>query len=183
MTRYFFLLFLFVASQPFCFGCDCSRIADLKKSRVVSFEESELVFIAKVVSTGESEKLKSKGWFNNKIFELEVTENFKGTRTGQIVNGRALTSCSGYPDSGIWLIYGNYDSEGFLNYSICGLSRSFYKPQLISYEEYTPRPPTLEELKNPQPDDDLDWSIEMANIKLSAAIDLKEEVHWLRTQK
>lgn len=175
-------IFLMIWQLP-ASACDCSRIRNLTETQSASFEESDLVVIASVESVGESMRYQSQGWFNNKIFEVEVTENFKGAKVGEVLKGHALTSCSGYPDTGLWLIYANIDDEGLISFSTCGLSRAFHKPEQIYYDEYTARPPTKEELENPQPNDDLDWAIEQANVKLTAAKDLKEEVLWLRSMR
>lgn len=182
MIRYIFLLAL-ITYQFTSTACDCVRIKNLEDARRTSLEESDLVFIGKVVSLGENLQYKYDGWFDNRVFEIEVTEGFKGANGGDILKGRSLTSCSSAPEPGIWLIYANIDEEGFMTFSYCGLSRAFNKPERITYDEYVVRPPTKEELENPQPNDDLNWAIEVATIKLQAANDLKEEVLWLRKQK
>jgi hypothetical protein len=183
MKRQILLIILLAVMTFSAFACDCTRNSNLKEAQKASFEESDLVFIGEVVSIGENLKYKYKGWFDNRIFEIEVTEGFKGATIGDILKGRSLTSCSTAPEPGIWLIYANIDEEGFMTFSYCGLSRAFNKPERINFDGYTVRPPTIEELENPQPDDDLDWAVELATIKLQAANHLKEEVLWLRSLK
>ncbi len=182
MKKYVFLITILTA-QLSSSACDCGRIKNLQEARTTSYEESDLVFIGQVVSLGENLQYKYEGWFDNRVFEIKVTEPFKGANVGDILKGRSLTSCSAAPEPGIWLIYANIDDEGFITFSYCGLSRAFNKPERIFFDQYVVRPPTQAELENPQPNDDLDWAIELATIKLQAANDLKEEVLWLRKQK
>lgn len=182
MIRYIFLLTILTA-QLSSSACDCVRIKNLQDTRITSYEESDLVFIGQVVSIEENLQYEHEGWADNRIFEIEVTEGFKGANVGDILKGRSLTSCSTAPKPGIWLIYANIDDKGFMTLSYCGLSRAFNKPEQINFDQYAIRPPTMEELKKPQPNDDLDWAIELATIKLQAANDLRAEVLWLRNQK
>lgn len=182
MIKYILPLVLIIFQQLSAQACDCSRIVNLDEARKAAFEDANLVFVGRVMSIGENFDYTYQGWFNNKIFEIEVTESFKGTETGTVLKGHALTSCSGHPDEGTWLIYANIDENGLIMFSTCGLSRSFNRPQQILFEGYTPQPPTKEKMANPQPNE-LDWSIELATIHLQAAKDLKDEVTWLRNRK
>ena len=183
MIKIILILVLLISQQLSAQACDCSMISNLNKARKAALADADLVFVGRVVSTGENFDYTYQGWFNNKIFEIEVTESFKGTKTGIILKGHALTSCSGHPDKGIWLIYANIDENGMIMFSTCSLSRSFHEPQQIFFEGYTPRPPTKEETENPKANNDLDWPIEIATIHLQAAKDLKTEITWLRTTK
>jgi hypothetical protein len=152
MKRQILIIILLAVMNFSAFACDCTRNSNLKEAQKASFEESDLVFIGEVVSLEENLKYKYNGWFDNRIFEIEVIEGFKGATIGDILKGRSLTSCSAAPER-------------------------------INFDGYVVRPPMMEELENPQPNDDLDWAIELATFKLQAAKDLKEEVIWLRTQK
>ncbi len=178
-----YIILIFLTSQLSAEACDCSGIRNLNNARETAFKEADLVFVAEVVSIGENYDYSSEGWFNNKIFEVKVKESFKGAKVGDLLKGNALTSCSGFPDKGIWLIYANLDANGMIAFSTCGLSRSFQKPQHIFFKGYTSRPPTKEESENPKLNFYIDWSIELATIQLQAAKDLKEEIYWLRTKK
>lgn len=178
MKRFIVLTVLMISVYFSTKACDCKEIPDLEEARITSYQYADLVFIGKVVMIGENHDYTDKGWFNNRIFELRVVESFKGTEVNTLLKGHALTSCSEVPDKGMWLIYANLDEYGMVSISACGLSRSFYSPDLILVNQYLLTPATAEE-----PEDfnrEIDKAIEKANIKLLATQELKEEVLWLR---
>lgn len=163
-------------------ACQCIGIEDLKKAQQEDFEDSDLVFVAKVTKVYKSDEYKKKGWFNNIVYELKVTENYKGTEIGTIVKGHALTSCDIYPkENETWLVYANKGKKGMISLSSCGISRSIYQPERIMYRNYTPEPPP----KDYEQDSDFMFNIgiRLAKIRLQAANDLKEEIIWLRSKK
>ncbi len=176
------ILTLFASTHLNSFACQCIGIEDLKNAQQEDFENSDLVFVAEVIKVYESEEYEKKGWFNNVVYELKVTESFKGTEVGTIVNGHALTSCDIYPDENeTWLVYANKGKKGMISISGCGLSRSIYHPERIMYRNYTPDPPPRD--YEEKPDFMFDIGIKLAEIKLQAAKDLKEEIIWLRSNK
>lgn len=175
------ILTLFASVHLNSYACQCIGIEDLKEAQLEEFENSYLVFVAEVVKVYKSEDYKEKGWFNNVVFELRVTEGFKGTEVGIIIKGHALTSCNIYPkENETWLIYANKGKKGMISISECGLSRSIFEPQRILFDGYTPEPPP----RDYEQDSDFmfDIGIQLAEIKLKAAKDLKEEILWLRSK-
>ncbi|MEL7145701.1 MAG: hypothetical protein AAFO69_04980 [Bacteroidota bacterium] len=182
MTKY--IIFLLLIGGHFSAGaCGCNPHKNLQKSRKYALKYTDMIFIGEVTPIPKNAPTSPADWGKAPIFEVIVTEQFKGVNVGDTLSGIIRSSCSITPTAGLWLIYAEVDEQGFISIASCGLSRAFYQPERIFYEQYTMRPPTIAELENPQPNDDLDWAIALANIKLQAAKDLKEEVLWLRTKK
>ncbi|WP_436515665.1 hypothetical protein [Ekhidna sp. To15] len=176
------ILTLLTFIQLNLYACHCGFIENLQQTQQEDFENSELVFVAEVIKVYESQEYSKEGWFNNVVYELKVTESFKGTTVGKIVKGNALTSCDIYPkENETWLVYANMGMKGMISISGCGLSRSVYEPQRIMYPKYTPEPPP----KDYEQDSDFIFNIgiRLAEIRLQAAKDLKEEIIWLRSKQ
>ena len=182
MLRKILILTLFVSIHLKSFACQCDFIEDLPETQREDFVNSDLVFVAEVIKVYESEESESKGWYDKVMFELRVTENFKGTKREAIIKGAVLTSCDISPiENETWLIYGNRNNDGLISISSCGLSRSILRPERILYKNYIPQPPPKDYKQ--KPNFMFDTAILLAEIRLQAAKDLKEEIQWLRTRK
>jgi len=179
MKKQLLLLLTITLFLP-AFACQCPVIENLKEEQQASFADCDVVFIGKVISVGKSMKYQSEGHFDNRIYEIEVIEGFKGTEVGEILKGYALTTCSASPDNGTWIIYASKDDECNIYYSSCSLSRSFHEPDRIMYPDYIPPPPPSMEQ---QVEDVLAATSLMAKIRLKAVEDLQEEIEWLRSKK
>lgn len=182
MTKYIILLLL-IGGHFAAGACSCNPHKNLHASRKYELKHADLIFIGKVTPIPENHPSSPADWGKSPIFKVVVTEQFKGVNVGDTLSGILSSSCSINPTAGLWLIYAEVNDQGLISISSCGLSRAFYQPERIFYDQYSIRPPTIAELENPQPNDDLDWAIALANIKLQAAKDLKEEVLWLRTKR
>ena len=177
--RIFIVGFLLLSNSSF--ACDCSFINDLKKSQEQSLEFFELVFIAEVVSVDT----KNDSNHYNDEYQVVVKETFKGDiKVNQILNGKVSSSCSVLPEKGLWLIYTMVDANGIIEFSSCGISRSFTKPYHLYFAPYVPYPPTKKENNlDLQIDVKIDVEIDSIKRKYQAFQDLKAEIEWLRGKK
>lgn len=155
-------------------ACTCG-MKSLKENQVVSYNSAELIFIGDVVDidtiTGN--------------YKIEIVELLKGLPKTKTVNGTTLTSCSGFPSLGRWILYAGYDGET-IEFSSCGMSRSFSDPQYVFVEDYVyPIPPRgIWEEKSPESTDIYFGLLErILTIKENALTDLKVEIEELRLKK
>jgi hypothetical protein len=119
-TTFFLLLFSIKT-----FACNCPKVEELKDKQISEYENSECIFIGEIFEID----------YENQIFKIKVTESFKGSKIGEIYNGKFDSSCGPRIDhEGIWLIYGNFFDSSILTANECGLSRSFKKPEFGHYK-------------------------------------------------
>jgi|JI9StandDraft_1071089.scaffolds.fasta_scaffold74770_3 hypothetical protein len=153
-------------------ACDC-KIKSLKENQDLSYNYAQLIFIGDVVeidtTTGN--------------YKIEIVEILKGKSKAKIVKGTAMTSCSGFPGLGRWIIYAESFDGDTIEFSSCGMSRSFSDPQYVMISDYTyPLPPKdLSEMKST--DIHLDLLTKILTIKEKALSDLKTEIIDLRKRK
>lgn len=154
------ILLLFYFSFE-AFSCSC-KIGGYKESQEIDFELSDLVFLGEVITVEETS------------YKFQLIEIFKGDSNMKIIEGMLFTSCSMIPrkGEGQWLVYGNL-TNGKLDISQCGVTRSYAKPHLIMVSDYTP--PLGLHSKNYQ---------EHINMLVKKGQkDWKEEVKMLKTKK
>ncbi len=97
-----------------------------------------------------------------------------------MLTGKVSSSCSIFPEKGLWLIYTMVDENGIIEFSSCGLSRSFNQPDYLYFASYVPNPPTK---KEESLDFQLEVEMDFVRKKYQAFLDLKEEIEWLRKKK
>ena len=168
----FFLLITFSTHQVF--PCICGQIS-LKKLQQNSYENSELILIGDVIEADQT----------NGTYTLQIVELLKGKYRSVTIQGKTINSCSGFPEKGRWIIYGNI-VEDFLDFSQCDMSRSFREPHWVFVNEYKPpAPPSPYEKKNAKSDVEysLQFETALAEIRQQAITDLKNEIILLREKE
>jgi hypothetical protein len=113
------LLLTFLISSKLT-ACECTIPKDLTSVQTNEFENSDCIFVGEVIVL-DSEK---------GTFKVKVAESFNGDKKGEIYNGIYNFTCEPIINKkGKWLIYGNINEDGFLEISLCGLTRSFTNPE------------------------------------------------------
>lgn len=127
MYRIFILLPLFFLYYN-SYACICVG----KKNYERDFENSDLVFIGRVIEV------------DSNTFEFEVLENLKAAGK-TTYNGIYLSSCDVLPNKNEkWLVYANFNKEGYIYIGDCSSSRSFNNVISSSGYEFTPPPKHLD---------------------------------------
>lgn len=129
MKKLLFILFLLPISQVY--ACDCKEMS-LLQNQVISKSSSKIIIIGKLISYD----------VNNGTYLFQSLEVLKGMILNDTISGRIIDRCSGFPTiNGKWIIYVDSIEDGFINFSQCGMSRSFSKPESVRVLEYFIGPP------------------------------------------
>ncbi|RAI94004.1 hypothetical protein [Algoriphagus yeomjeoni] len=164
----FILVFLLVTELYSEKLCDCYFQEDLASAQKLNYEESDLIFLGKIVERNDDGS-----------FKFEVLETLKGEEVGFVI-GSLTNSCTIFPDENeeFWLVYTNSpNSDEFITMSQCGLSRSFKFPYLLKFT--SPPPP-----RNPSdPTLHLESELEYSKKRIEALEILKSEIEQLRKWK
>jgi len=155
-------------------ACDC-KIRTIKESQATSYSSSQLILIGNVVEidtvTGN--------------YRIEIMELLKGSSTIKTISGVTTTSCSGFPSLGPWIIYADSFEGETIEFSSCGMSRSFSDPQYAMVKDYAYPIPPKELMK--RSDDSTNAYLELSKriltIKEKALADLKIEIEELRKRR
>lgn len=156
-------------------ACDC-KTSSLKKLQDLSYDESPLIFVGDVLTSNQK----------TGTYKIKVVEIFKGQTKTTIIEGKSLTSCSGFPDRGRWIIYTETYKDGVIDFNSCGLSRSFENPQFIMVTEYKVPPPPSKEYETESKysiQANIDFERAMLKLKEKALTDLEIEIEDLRKRK
>jgi hypothetical protein len=156
-------------------ACDCDA-KGLKENQARSFKYSPIIFVGDVLFADQK----------TGTYEIKIVEVFKGEIKTPTIAGKVLTSCSGLPKNGRWIIYADSVSNGMIDFSMCGLSRSFENPHDVNVKEYEIPPPPTKEYET-----DSKFSIQaninlqrnILNLKAEALTDLELEIEELRKMK
>lgn len=158
-------LLLLVSKEVIACSCGLSKLSEKQKWEI---EHSECIFIGEVFEIDK----------RNQTFKVRVSESLDG---GDISNniyvGKNWEYCSPYIDKkGKWLVYGSTEN-GFLRLNLCGISRSFDYPIILS------SPPPLVEL-NEKPKSEIadkkDYQKKRAKIIEKGLTELNAEIDILR---
>lgn len=158
-------------------ACDCHRMT-FKERQGESIKDTPLIFVGDVL-TSDTEK---------QTYEIKIIEIFKGEIKTKIIKGKVMTSCSGFPDKGRWIIYATTFDNGVIDFDRCGLSRSFENPHHIyiwATDYKIPPPPTREYETDSKYSiqSNIDFEKEMTRLKEKALNDLEIEIERLRKGK
>jgi hypothetical protein len=155
-------------------ACDCKSLT-LRGQQNSSFKESYLIFIGDVLESDSKAG----------TYRFQVVEFLKGQSETNIIVGKYLTGCSGFPKSGRWIIYVDTFKNGIMNFNSCGLSRSFHEPHFVSVTEYRLPPPIETKQKDSKKSIQMSFEFEraMATIQERALKDLELEIDQLRNRK
>ncbi|WP_339757961.1 hypothetical protein [Algoriphagus aquimarinus] len=148
--------------------CDCHFQKNLARAQKLNYEESDHIFIGRVIERNE-----------DMSFKFEVLETFKGEDLEYVI-GSLTDSCTMRPndDEEFWLVYTNRpDSDGFITMSQCGLSRSFKSPYLLKF--ISPPPP----LHPMDPTLQLESELEYSKHRTEVLEILNTEIEQLRKWK
>lgn len=111
------ILLIFMFTQNI-FACDCvpKSLVELQNSEM---ENSECMFVGEIFEIN-----------NDLTYKIRVVESLDGgDLQGNVYIGKNWKSCQPYVEEmGFWLVYGSTEN-GFLKMNLCGISRSFEKPQ------------------------------------------------------
>jgi len=122
------LLIIFISNPAYC--CDCKDLGPLESLRLISFKNSELVFLGELIEFDTSDY----------SFTFQIIEIFKGKSKTKLIKGKSFDSCSQFPtDKSKWIIYANYRESDYIDISNCLASRSELNPICIGC--YTIPPP------------------------------------------
>ena len=116
------LLLATLTSIQIALCCDCIRSGNLMEAQKLSYEESEFIFLGRVIELN-----------NDGTYKLEILETFKGTERKYMALAQTH-SCSIFPgeDEEYWLVYMDEPNKNEpATISLCGLSRSFKHPFLL----------------------------------------------------
>lgn len=160
LASIFFFKFVVVS---FAYGCDCNFIDNDSKSRLINYEESNLIFVGILVDNKTivvSEFLKS---------STKIRKQYKVVE---------IDNCSLVPEKGeVWLVYSTIQETGAISINQCSRSRSFSNPNRYMGEI----PPPLMKYGKPISKNELKNQEEL--FRLQANVDLLEEIEWLRAIK
>jgi hypothetical protein len=156
-------------------ACDC-HIKTLKENQTLSYSYAQLIFVGEVVEIDTA----------TRNYKVEIVELLKGALKSNTVIGIATTSCSGFPGLGLWIIYADSFDGETIEFSSCGMSRSFSDPQYAMVKDYSyPIPP--KELRDKKSNHSTDTYLELykmiLELKEKALMDLKTEIEDLRKRK
>ena len=114
--------------------CPPTRLSDKQKEEI---ENSEYIFIGNVIEIDES----------NHTYKIRIIESLKNCAIeGLVYEAKNWKSCDPYINStGKWLIYAQME-DGYIKTNLCGISRSFKKPQDVISS--IPPPPLIENESN-----------------------------------
>ncbi len=159
------LLFISFESK----GCKCKKINSLDSIREISFEQSDIVFLGKLIKSDSTT-----GKYSFQILEL-----FKGNNQTDTINGAPNSSCSMHiSDEGRWIVYASKNEKGEIYINQCGASRSFNNPVCFNsptQNEITPSPWLTE--------DELNIHYQkVQTIKKEALTILNKEIKFLRSK-
>ncbi|MDZ4716153.1 MAG: hypothetical protein SH819_11865 [Cytophagales bacterium] len=168
------LAFIFLLLGTQVVACDCKSLT-LQNQQDLGFKESPLIFIGDVIEFDS----------NAGTYKLQIVELFKGKSDANIIVGKYLTSCSGFPKNGRWIIYAGTFENGILDFSSCGLSRSFHEPHFANAIEYRLPPPMKTEYTDSKKSIKTCIELERAIAKLQkqALYDLELEIDQLRKSR
>ncbi|MBL7849605.1 MAG: hypothetical protein JNN04_01795, partial [Cyclobacteriaceae bacterium] len=113
-----------------------------------------------------------------------IVELFKGQLADSIISGEYRTSCSGFAENGRWIIYVESIDKGLIDFNVCGISRSFDRPEWIMVSDYS-FPGPLRDRKDPEQSTQemIDFYKVLAKNKERALFDLESEISMLRKRK
>lgn len=171
------LIILLFLTWTDLFACDCHR-RTLAEAQRRSIETSQQIFIGDVLTSDND-----KG-----TYEIKIVEIFKGEIKPKTIKGKVMTSCSGFPDKGRWIIYATIFDNGVIDFDSCGPSRSFENPHHIyiwTADYKIPPPPTRESEMDSKYSiqASIDFEREMTRLKEKALNDLEIEIEGLRKIK
>lgn len=172
--RLTFIILLFITCTD-SIACRCTW-RTLKETQEASIKQSPLIFIGDVIE------------FNNKngTYKLKVVEILKGDTNTHIIEGASLTSCSGFANKGRWLIYVDTFHNGVIDFTFCGLSRSFKNPHSIylwATDYKIPGPPPKNISKKQLKQLKIENEKVMNSLRKIAKADLEAEIEELRKKK
>lgn len=129
------LILMFIQNA---FACDCipKRLEELQN---IELENSECIFVGEIIEINK-----------DLTYKIRVVESLDGgDLQGNVYIGENWKSCQPYvEEKGFWLVYGQTEN-GFLKMNICGISRSFDKPQAppsnFDLDIFEVNPETVEE--------------------------------------
>jgi hypothetical protein len=153
-------------------ACDCKKKA-LKQNQIESYERAQLIIIGDVIEFDSA----------SRSYKIRIAEILKGSSKDNIISGITPTSCSGYPNSGRWIIYADSFSGGVIEFSSCGMSRSFSDPHSVNVKEYSlpTQKKHSEEMKSRESTDTyLNFLEEVQSLQSRALADLRREIQYLR---
>jgi hypothetical protein len=156
-------------------ACDC-KTNSLKVLQTLSYNESPLIFVGDVLTSNQK----------TGTYKIKIIEIFKGQTRTTIIEGKGLTSCSGFPDNGRWIIYAETYKNGVIDFNSCGLSRAFDNPQFIMATEYKIPPTPTKEYETDSKysiQANIDFQRAMLKLKEEALTDLEIEIEDLRKRK
>lgn len=171
------LIFLLFIGWTDLLACVCHR-RPLKEVQNQSIKDTPLIFVGDVLTSD----------IDGQTYEIKIVETLKGEIKAKTIKGKAMTSCSGFPDKGRWIIYATSFENGFIDFNICGLSRSFENPHLIYIwaTDYTIPPPPTRDYETDSKysiQANIDFQKEMTRLKEKALNDLEIEIERLRKGK
>lgn len=154
-----------LTSLQIALGCDCKQQGDLKEAQKRNYENSELIFMGRVIELND-----------DGTFKFEILETFKGTEQ-RYIKLKQTHSCSVLPseDEEYWLVYiDELKNDEPIIISSCGLSRSFRYPYLMNINDLPPPPPPTEAFLQ------LESEILMSEHRTKSLEILKAEIEQLR---
>ncbi|WP_421976074.1 hypothetical protein [Roseivirga seohaensis] len=154
-----------ITSLQIALGCDCKQQGDLNEAQKRNYENSELIFMGRVIELNE-----------DGTFKFEILETFKGTKQ-KYIELKQTHSCSVLPseDEEYWLVYiDELKNDEPIIISSCGLSRSFRYPCLMNINDLPPPPPPSDAFLQ------LESEILMSEHRTKSLEILKAEIEQLR---
>jgi hypothetical protein len=168
-------IILLLVTWTYSIACTCNR-RTLKETQETSIKQSPLIFIGDVIE------------FNNKnrTYKLKIVEILKGEAKTNVIEGASLTSCSGFADKGRWIVYADTYDNGIIDFTFCGLSRSFENPHLIylwATDYKIPGPPPKGTSKKQLRQQEIENKRTMTSLRETAKKDLEAEIEKLRKKE
>ncbi|VXD10883.1 hypothetical protein [Marinoscillum sp. 108] len=149
-------------------ACDCKEQGGLKEAQKSNYEDSELIFMGRVIELND-----------DGTFKFEILETFKGSER-KYIELKQTHLCSILPseDEEYWLVYiDDLKNKESAITSSCGLSRSFRYPYLMNVNDLPPPPPSTDAFLQ------LESEIMMSEHRTKSLEILKGEIEQLRKWK
>ena len=161
------LIIVLTSNQAYC--CDCKDLGSLDSLRIISYNNSELVFLGELIDFDTTDY----------SYTFRIIELFKGESKTIIKKGKYFDSCSQFPkDKGKWIIYANYRENDLIDISQCLASRSELNPICIGcYRLPPPLKPNSTGMEKKESNEKFN------SLREKAKLDWNNEIELLRKEK
>ena len=110
-----YIVISFILIFNYSYSCKCEQ---LEKETMIDFglKRADIVFYGELI---KSDSL-------NMTYSFKIIEVFKGKFSNKIINGISQeNNCDLFPmEKGLWIVYGNFNSDNTISLSICSPTQS-----------------------------------------------------------